>query len=453
MDIYERIKNSQFVRILLITILVLVLQIPTVLLQNVVNDRQSLRQEAISGITQNWGQAQIILGPRLYVPYIRRVKVGKEERAEGKVGAFLPESLQINGDLDTEVRYRGIFEVPVYQAKLDIQGKFNRPDLTSWGVRPEDVLWDRAELVVQVSDAHAIQNQASLNWNQKAIPFTAGQGKYGGAEQGINASLKGQMTGNSFDFSIPLTVNGSERINFAPLGKVTKVKLKSNWANPSFQGVWLPTQRVVTQSSFEATWDIPSLGRNYPQQWNNESPIDPTIVQASVFGADLISPVDNYRMADRSIKYSFLFLILTFAVFWLFESVTRLRIHPLQYLLVGVAMSMFYLLQLAISEHLGFKLAYIIASVAVVMLLTVYSIAVLQAKQRGGIIGVMQIALYSYLYVVLANQDYSLLMGSMGLFVFVAIAMYFTRRMDWLDPNRNPPTATILAPPSPEQAP
>jgi inner membrane protein len=446
MDIYEKIKNSQFVRIVLITILVLVLQIPTVLLQNVVNDRQNLRQEAISGITQNWGQAQSIIGPRLYVPYIRRTKVGKEERAEGKVAAFLPDSLQINGDLDTDIRYRGIFEVPVYQAKLDIRGQFSRPDFSAWGVRPEDILWERAELVVQVSDAHAIQNQASMNWNNKEIPFTAGQGRYGSAEQGINAKLKDRMTGNSFDFSIPLTVNGSERINFAPLGKLTTVKLKSDWGNPSFQGVWLPTQRTVTQNSFEATWSIPSLGRNYPQQWNNESPVDMTTVMASVFGADLISPVDNYRMADRSIKYSFLFLILTFAVFWLFESITRLRVHPLQYLLVGVAMSMFYLLQLAISEHLGFKIAYVIASAAVVVLLTAYSIAVLQAKQRGGIIGVMQIALYSYLYVVLANQDYSLLMGSIGLFIFVAIAMYFTRRMGWFDATSTPPP-TLNQPP------
>jgi inner membrane protein len=437
MNFYEQVKNSQFVRILFMTFLILLLQIPTAMLQGLVSDRQNLRQEAIAGITGNWGRSQVIAGPRLFIPYIKRFQSGKDEKTILKFGTFLPDDLQITGKLNTEVRQRGIFEVPVYQSKLDFKGKFDRPDLSGWGVKPEDVLWDRAELSIQVADAHAIQNQTELNWNRKAIPFTAGQGKFGGNEQGIYATLKGQMKGDSFDFSIPLTINGSEKLAFMPFGKVTKVSLNSNWSNPSFQGVWLPAERSVTAKGFDATWSIPSLGRNYPQQWNSDDQnVDPTILQASQFGVDLISPVDNYRMADRSIKYNFLFLILTFAVFWLFETVTRLRVHPLQYLLVGVAMSMFYLLQLAISEHLGFNLAYLASSIAVVVLITAYSIAVLRARKRGAIIGIMQVALYGYLYVVLASQDYSLLMGSIGLFIFLAIVMYFTRRMDWADLSR-----------------
>ncbi|NDJ15808.1 cell envelope integrity protein CreD [Myxacorys almedinensis] len=444
MNFYEQIKNSQFFRVLFIAFLILLLQIPTVMLQNLVSDRQSLRQEAIAGITGNWGRSQSILGPRLYVPYIKRFQVGTAEKAEVKYGTFLPDDLQITGNLDSEVRYRGIFEVPVYKTKLDLRGRFVRPDFTTWGTRPEDILWDRAELSLQISDAHAIQNQASLGWNQKTIPFTAGQGKYGSNEQGIHAVLKDAMQADTFAFSIPITVNGSEKIAFAPFGKVTKVSLTSDWTNPSFQGVWLPNERSITQKGFDATWNIPSLGRNYPQQWNNEVSSNPEPIQASLFGVDLISPVDNYRMADRSIKYNFLFLMLTFAVFWLFETATRLRVHPLQYLLVGVAMSIFYLLQLALSEHLGFKSAYLLSSIAVVTLITTYSIAVLRARKRGAIIGVMQVALYSYLYVVLANQDYSLLMGSIGLFAFLAIVMYFTRRMDGLEP----PTARRIEPTS-----
>lgn len=443
MIVIEQIKNSQFVRILFIAFLILLLQIPTVMLQNLVSDRQSLRQEAISGITSNWGRKQVLVGPLLAVPYVKRIQVGKELQSQSGYGIFLPDDLQIKGKLDTEVRYRGIFEVPVYQTKLEIRGQFLRPDLSSWGIRPEDIYWDRAELSLQVSDAHAIQNQALLNWNQKSIPFTAGLGKYGGNAQGIHASLKKQFQGDKFSFSIPLTVNGSEGITFAPFGKISKVTLTSDWTNPSFQGVWLPDQRKVTNKGFDATWDIPSLGRNFPQQWNNEFPVKDETIAASLFGVDLISPVDNYRMADRSIRYNFLFLILTFAVFWLFETATRLRVHPLQYLLVGVAMSMFYLLQLAISEHLGFTIAYLIASTAVVVLITAYSVAVLRAKKRGAIIGVMQVALYSYLYVVLANQDYALLMGSFGLFVFLAIMMYFTRRMDWLESPRLQPAPSL----------
>jgi inner membrane protein len=350
----------------------------------------------------------------------------------------LPEDLKISSTMDSETRYRGIFEVPVYQTKMNLRGTFQRPDLSNWGVRPEDILWDRAEINVQISDAHAIQNQANLTWNQKKISFAPGQGKLGGNKPGIHADLKGAMTGNTFNFEIPLKLNGSERLTFAPFGKETQVNLKSNWRDPSFQGLWLPSERTVTNKGFDATWQIPSLGRNYPQQWNSDSPVAPETIQTSVFGVDLISPVDNYRMASRSIQYNFLFLILTFATFWLFEVTVQLRIHPLQYLLVGVAMSLFYLLQLAISEHLGFNISYLVASTAVVAMITTYSIAVLRAKKRAGIIGGMQVALYSYLYIVLANQDYSLLIGSIGLFAFLAIVMYLTRGIDWFAHKNGP---------------
>lgn len=435
-------RFSQLVRVFLIAFLILLLQIPTVMMQGLVSDRQQIRQEAISSVTANWGAEQAVLGPRLVVPYTRRILLDNGKTAlKSGYGIFLPEDLDITGQLDSELRYRGIFEVPLYQTKLQIKGTFNRPDLSMWGVRPEEVDWDRAELTLQISDAKAIQNQAVLQWNQAKIPFTAGLGKFGGGAeilsgiptQGVNASLKGQMQGNSFSFSLPMTLNGSEKIRFAPFGKISKVTLTSDWTNPSFQGAWLPSQREVTNQGFTSRWEIPSLGRNYPQQWNKDEPVAANSIVSSMFGVDLISPIDNYRMADRSIKYNFLFLVLTFVVFWLFETATRLRVHPLQYLLVGVAMTMFYLLQLAISEHLGFTPAYLIASAAVVTMLTAYSVAILKAKKRGAIIGVLQVALYVYLYVVLANQDYSLLMGSLGLFGFLGIVMYFTRNMDWLE--------------------
>jgi inner membrane protein len=437
LTIFEQIKNSQFIRILLVSFLILMLQIPTVMMQGLVGDRQNLRQEAISSITTKWGAQQQVIGPRLVVPYLRRVQSGNTQRTEVKSGVFLPKTLTITGSMDSETRYRGIFEVPVYQTTLKLNGLFQRPDFSAWGVRPEDILWDRAELNLQISDAHAIQNQANLTWNQQQVAFAPGQGKLSSSSPGIHANLKRQMNGDTFKFEIPLKLNGSERLTFAPFGEETTVNLKANWPNPSFQGLWLPTQRAVTNKGFEATWSIPSLGRNYPQQWNFDSPIAEQTIQTSVFGVDLISPVDNYRMASRSIQYNFLFLILTFATFWLFEVTVRLRVHPLQYLLVGVAMSLFYLLQLALSEHLGFNIAYLIASAAVVVMISTYSVAVLRAKQRAGIIGGMQIALYCYLYVVLANQDYSLLIGSIGLFGFLAVVMYLTRHIDWFNANRS----------------
>lgn len=436
------IKNSQLTRIILICILVLLLQIPTLMLQGLVSDRQSLRQSVLEEITRSWGRQQTIRGPRLIVPYVKQ-----SQQPDGKIrrtvlqGTFLPESLSIQGNLKTETRKRGIFEVPVYSAKFDINGTFLRPDLNGWGVRKEDVFWEQSELLVEISDVRAVQNQVELKWNNKAVPFLPGTGRSRGGgtmangavggNTGIYAPLKAQMEGDRFTFSIPMTLQGSEALRLAPFGKVTDVAIQSDWPDPSFQGNWLPAKSVINAQGFTANWSIPSLGRNYAQQWNSEGAIDENTIQESLFGVDLISPIDNYRMSDRSIKYNILFLLLTFVVLWLFEITAGLRVHPLQYLLVGAAMCMFYLLQLAISEHVGFNTAYGISSFAVIALITSYTMTVLRAKGRGGIVGVMQAVLYAYLYVVLSSQDYSLLIGSLGLFVFLAMIMYFTRRIDW----------------------
>ena len=461
-NVVEQVKNSQFTRLIIVIFLILLLQIPTAMLQGIISERQNLKAEATQGITSTWGTQQLVVGPKLIVPYVKKVEEGDKVKSIQKHGVFLPETLNINTTLDSKTRYRGIFEVPVYDGDINLTGKFARPDLAPWGVQAEDVQWDKAELVVEISDSHAIKNQVQLAWNQKKIEFQPGLGKFPrtGSNQttplvpqtrtgsvapvplpvnntdfssGIHARLNGNMTGQNFDFTIPLKLSGSERIKVAPLGQLSQVNMKGNWENPSFQGRWLPVEREINSEGFSAKWEIPALGRNYPQSWNQDAPVKPERVDQSAFGVDLLSPVDNYRLSQRSIKYNFLFLILMFAIFWMFELIAKLRVHPLQYLIVGVAMSLFYLLQLALSEHVGFQTAYMVASAGVTLLITGYSVAILSAKRRGGIVGVVQVALYVYLYVVLANQDYSLLIGSLGLFVFLAIVMYLTRRVNWFD--------------------
>ena len=456
---FEKVVNSQFARLLVIGLMVLILQIPTLMLFGVISERQAIRQSAIEDVTSKWGKEQTIVGPRLIVPYIKRSGTTEKPKSEQKFATFLPDDLQIIGKMDTETRYRGLFQVPVYTGKLELKGKFEALDFTPWGIKPEDVLWNRSELVVQIADTRAISTQVKLNWNKLTIPFNPGLGTYetgnsaipmptdpslANPEQrgvrsasvsstaGIHARLvKNIEEKKDYPFSIPIEFHGSERIGFVPMGKLTQVSLTSNWPNPSFQGGWLPESSKISDTGFEAKWQIPFLGRNFPQQWNSENPIADSVIYQSRFGVDLFAPVDNYHMAERSIKYNFLFIVLTFAVLWLFEVMVRLRVHPLQYLMIGVAMCLFYLLQLALSEHMGFHRAYVIASLSVVVLITSYTMSILRAKRRGGIVGVMQVALYSYLYVVLASQNYSLLLGSVGLFIFLAIVMFLTRRVDW----------------------
>jgi inner membrane protein len=438
--IIEAGKNSQFLRILLIGALVLILQIPILFVVGLIGEREATRQEAIQEVTSKWGLAQAIAGPRIIVPYIKRrmEKEGDKQPAEQVQmyhASFLPENLTITGSSRCEERYRGIFKVPVFQMSLELKGQFVRPDFSAWGIKPEDVLWDRAELSIEISDARSIQNQAVLKWMGNDLPLSPGPGEFSASESGIHASLKDLLQGDRFDFSVPLKLNGSLEVSFAPFGRLTKAKLTSNWTEPSFQGNWLPSRREVSQNGFEAQWEIPSLGRNYPQQWASDASAAPALGK-STFGVRFITPVDQYRMASRSAKYSILFLALTFLALWLFEVLNSFRVHPIQYLLVGVAMCVFYLLELALSEHLGFRTAYLAASASVIALNTVYCVAVLKTVRRGAIIGAVLVVLYSYLYILLTNQDYALLVGSIGLLLVVAAVMYLTRKIDWYNLRR-----------------
>ncbi len=229
---------------------------------------------------------------------------------------------------------------------------------------------------------------------------------------------------------IRLSLNGSAGIFFAPFGRETTVKLSSAWPDPSFQGAWLPGERSVNPEGFSAEWKIPFLGRSYSQSW--DSTLDPaSAIQSSLFGVRLISPVDQYRMAERSAKYAALFLLLTFGSLWLFEVLAKIRIHSLQYLLVGAAMCLFYLLELSLSEHIGFLAAYLLAVLSVLALVFGYCAAVLGGVARAAIITGVLAALYAYLYILLMNQDYALLAGSLGLLVILAVVMYLTRKVDW----------------------
>jgi len=429
------IRGSQMLRLLLIGFLVLLLLIPAAMIGGLVSERRARRSGAVDEVTAKWGRLQVMTGPALVIPFlVRRVELDKNGkqvvREETRHLTVLAETLAVRGEIESEVRHRGIFSVPVYRLRLEVSGRFVRPEFSDWNVAAADVRWDRAEIGVGISDARAIQERTDLTWNGRAISFLPGTGAFDLADTGIHAPLAGAPPSAAFDFTFPLVLNGSVGVYFVPFGRETGVTLKSNWPDPSFQGNWLPAKRTVTDRGFEASWSIPFLGRNYPQAWTSEAKMAET-VEASRFGLDLVTPVDEYRMAERSTKYAGLFILLTFATIWLIEVLGRMRVHPIQYLLVGAAMCLFYLLELALSEHLGFASAYTVAAVAVVALIASYSLAALNSPRRAGIVGGLVAALYAYLYVLLKNEDYALLIGSVGLFLMLAAVMYLTRRIDW----------------------
>jgi inner membrane protein len=433
--IVEQARNSQLLRIFCIAVLAAALLIPVGMIDGVITERQSRREEAVREVTSIWGGRQTVIGPMLVVPYMRKVTEYDKEgvsktRIETGHASFLPESLKTGGRLRCETRYRGIYKVPVYTADLDISGAFARPDFTELGIDGSKVMWDRAYLSLRVSDARAVMNQVSLRWDGREIPFLPGAGEFGGKAAGIHIPMKGMLSGERFEFSSHLTLNGSEDLSFAPFGKETVVELASNWGNPGFQGNWLPVERKISENGFRAKWSIPYLGRNYPQQWESAEGFDEAVLP-SCFGLRFIPSLDQYGMAKRSTKYGILFILLTFVTLWLFELVAGVRIHPIQYLLVGAGLSLFFLLEISIAEHIGFAPAYLCATLLVTSLIYFYCRFVLGGLRRSMVLGTVVLLLYGYLYVLLMNQDYALLIGSLCLFLVLGAVMFITRKIDW----------------------
>lgn len=432
------LRNSQMLRLFSIGFLALLLLIPIGMISGLVDERQQRRRDVLDDITSKWGHAQSLTGPALVVPYVVRwAETGPANqtvaRSETRTATFLPERLKARGEIASETRERGIFSVPVYRLGLVVEGEFARPDLAALGIESTEILWHRAQLAIGIADARAIQQETAVRWNEESIDFLPGTGEFAEGGVGIHARLDLSKAEERYRFSFPLELNGSLALSFAPFGRQTDVELVADSEHPSFQGNWLPVEREIASGRFDARWSIPFLGRNYPQAWRQSDSGDAlrNEIAGSHFGVDFVSPVDHYRMAERSVKYAGLFILLTFASVWLVEVLAGLRVHPIQYLLLGGALCLFYLLELSLAEHLGFPLAYALASTAIVAMIGGYAKVVLQRRSRATVVAAGVAALYAYLYVLLQNEDYALLIGSVGLFAILGSIMYATRQVDW----------------------
>ncbi|MFC1575079.1 cell envelope integrity protein CreD [Gemmatimonadota bacterium] len=417
---------------LTICALILILQIPILLIRDIISERVETRGRALEEVTAIWGGPQSIVGPRLVIPY--RARPDGEPSAPGHTGeigyaSFLPISLSVHSDLESEALRRGLFTVPVYRAQITLSGTFAPPGFDRLGIREEDVLWEQSVLAMEVTDPKAIGSQSTASWNGTVADFLPGVGTEAGERPGIHRRLP-TIDGTPADFEVTLELKGSSSIWFVPFSRNTDVSLVSNWSSPSFAGGWLPISREVGRDGFSAEWSVPFLGRNYPQEWtSNDHP--ESQISGSRFGVELISPVDHYRMSERSTKYASVFLLLTFGMVWLFDALVGIRVHPIQYLLIGAGMCLFYLLELSLSEHIGFIGAYITAGLSIIGLISTYTIAVLRSPGRGAIVGSVLGLLYAFLLTLLRLEQYALMVGSVGLFLVLATVMYLTRWIDW----------------------
>ncbi len=432
----QRLRDSVTVKLLFAGFLLVVLLIPLTLVGGLVSERQYRHDMVIHEIGETWGRPQTLAGPVLVLPYDSYWKDEKgNTHRKRHLFQLLPETLDIDGEVATEIRHRGIFEAVVYRLKLSLSGRFQHPDPSSAKIPLENVLWEEAYLTLGVSDTRGIREQLTLQWNGHPLEFLAGTGPHEHFEHGLHLPLplspQPPTEEGGHQFSLELNLNGNDNIMFVPVGKKTTVNLQAPWPDPSFMGEFLPVSHDITDRDFRAKWEISYLARGYPQQWQDQVEGMSGEMRQSAFGVRLLIPVDFYQKTERSVKYGGLFLLLTFLGFFLFEVFNPLRIHALQYLLVGSALVMFYLLLLSFSEHIGFTPAYLLATVATVGLIGGYSASVLQSGHRARWLSLALGILYFYLYILLHLQDYALLLGSLGLFAILAGVMYATRDVDW----------------------
>ncbi len=452
-------RNAATLKLAGILLLVLLLLIPLGMIGSVLAERLGRRNEAVAGITETWGRDQSIIGPVLAVPYRQRHKVWREVSVGGKAekreveetrvhtAYFLPSDLAVEGRVKPGRLHRGIYEAVVYRADFKVSGRFEKPDFALLKIEPEDIAWADAVVTLAINDLRGTGEALRLSWGKEEFVFVPGS-RLPGWASGLHARIGGRGAEGGVPFHFTLDFNGSGTLQFAPMGRQNVVKIASEWADPSFRGAFSPAERRITPKGFDATWKVSWYGRNFPQQWTDTNPsgFDAGAVNASLFGVQLMPSLDSYRTVERSIKYGALFLALAFAAFFLFEVRAKLRIHVVQYLLVGGALCLFYLLLLSLSEFISFPRAYLVASGASTLLVALYCAAVLCGGRRARKIAAMLAATYAYLYIALRLQDYSLLFGSAGLFLALAAVMYLTRRVDWSSGDEKKP----VVPPAPK---
>lgn len=401
--------------------LLLILQLPIGMVQSLTTERMETRDDAERGVWSSWGAPQFLSGPRLLVPV--------DDQPDAELVTFLASEVHFDTELTANSLRRGIFDVLTYEGSVRIYGSF-----THWGERDltdriSEAGWQRAQLVLGTLLPRAIGTDTEVRWRGESMQIRPGSSPGTGSSAGVHAVVPADGA-TPADFEITLSVRGSEGVHFSPMAEVATVSVRGDWATPSFTGWRLPRERSVTADGFSADWSVPALSQGIPHEWSSSAPPSNELL-AEAFGVELIQRIDAYRMAERSIKYAPLFLLLTFGMLWLLDTVGRLGVHPMHYALVGVAICLFYLLELSLSEHLGFLPAYLIATGAIAGLIGCYAKAILRATSLGATAGGGVAALYAYLLLVLTLQEYALLAGSLALFGLLALTMYATRHVDW----------------------
>ncbi|HEX5653810.1 MAG TPA: cell envelope integrity protein CreD [Chitinophagaceae bacterium] len=423
-------KSKLLIKGLIIGVLVLLLLIPAYFVQNLIQEREARQKEAVWEVSSKWAGSQNISGPILVIPYEEKSLATNGQLVSIRRNAyFLPDKLDIKAKVYPEKRYRGIYEVMLYTSTVGITGKFPALPLQALKLQPADMLWNEAYLCMGISDTRGLKEEIRLKWNDSVSGLVPSMINNAVLKEGLSAPVIITETAavEETHFSATINLNGSEQLLFTPVGRETTARLESAWPDPSFTGAQLPVSSDIKDSGFVANWKSVAYNRGFPQHWKN----DAYNLGTAAFGTDLFIPVNGYQKTMRSVKYAILCILLTFTAFFLIETTNRKSVHPVQYALIGFALILFYTLLLSFSEYTGFNTAYGIASIATVGLITWFVKGLLGSMKLSLFLSFVLILLYSYVFTILQLQDYALLLGSIGLFLTLAVVMYFSRKIQW----------------------
>jgi len=426
----QSIKRSVTLKLISIFILMLLLLIPLSFVESMIQERQTLRQDAITEVSSKWGNNQEVYGPILTIPVSKRVAVEDDIKTIRDEIHILPSDLDVKGEVMPKTLRRGIYEVVVYDAQLAFSGRFDSLNNYMSEFSDFEIHYEEAFLTIQISDLRGIKEKVVVKWNGSDNEVTPGSTINSIIASGVTVKQIFKSNPEVLNrFSFNLNLQGSQFLGFVPLGKETRVNINSNWQDPGFTGAFLPNEREVSETGFQAQWKVLELNRNYPQHWRGNKNMNE--LQKSMFGVNLLLPANDYQKSMRSAKYALLAISLTFLTFFLVEIFNRKKLHPFQYILIGLALVLFYTLLISISEHTNFNLAYLISSVIIISIIALYARAILKSVKQTTILVVILCFTYTFVFVTLQLQDYALLIGSLGLTVILAFTMYITRKINW----------------------
>ncbi len=442
---FNQLKNSFFqsttVKMAMVGFLTLILLIPLEFVKDLISERSNRKKEVVEEVSNLWGKDIYFYGPILKIPYksydeynITNPRTGAvtiEKKITTKNAFFFPENFnsKTNAKKNTSLK-RGIYNNVVFTANMNFQGNFGKLNFEKLGIKTEDLIWNQASIVVKTTNLKSIKSDLNIALNNQKMNFESksDEDNFYGTLESDKFDYNALSKSNALNFNFNMEYNGSNSIKFIPIGKKSTVSIDSDWDSPSFEGAFAAndTTKTINKKGFHADWKILDINRAFSQQHLEKIPN----LNEYAFGAKFIETVDEYQQNERASKYGFLVIGLTFLVFFLIQSISKISIHIFQYSMIGLALIMFYTLLISITEHSSFTLAYLIAGLSVVIMIGLYSKSILNNK-FAGFIGIALTALYTFIYVIIQLESYALLVGSIGLFAILGAVMYFSRKIEW----------------------